>query len=192
MIRILLLFCFVLSFNCAKSQPTTAKDASVDNKQEAEFSAFGYRLGDVLPETDIISVKGLKNKIEPLISYKIFKNYYAEITPDSRLIYRIDADGILPSLKQAKDEIEILRRLLSKKYGSGIDKVNLNNNRYLEFSCQRGVIRMSRRKKRVNICYIDFDTMIIANQEYQKKREQQNKEKALEVKKGAFRNLDAL
>ena len=100
--------------------------------------------------------------------------------------------GSLLSLKSAKDEFETLRKILSEKYGVGINKVSLNKIRYLEFTHTTGSIRLIRDRLHLRVSYIEFPTMISANSEYQIHREEAEIKKRAEIEKESFRDPSAL
>ena len=169
-----------------------AETKADESPHEMPLSAFGYTLGEMLPKAKVLGKKGAKYQIEPLTPYAILQNYFVEITPDTRLIYRLDANGSLKSLKQAKDEAETLRKLLSEKYGSPNDITTLQKQRYLEYTHAKGVIRLGRIKKQVYLTYINYETMAQSNAEYQKQREIQKTNAQNDGQKKAFRDPKAL
>jgi hypothetical protein len=181
---------FALPALCADEQSADTVDTEKDSS--APLVAFGYELGTPLPTAKVLSVDGFKHRIEPVIPYKIFSYYYAEITPDSRIIYSIAAQGELTGLRQAKDEFETLRTLLSEKYGPGVDQRTLNGRRYLEFTHAQGRVRLARHDRQVSLHYIDFEVMITANKEYQKRRDVIQEQYRLHQEQESLRDPQAL
>lgn len=93
--------------------------------------AFGMTLGDVLPEEDSRVTEaerfsrdsGLRYAFDADHPFGALDGYHVLVTPQTRIIYRIIAEGKFRSASRCEEELLALQEVLETKYGPHDDNV---------------------------------------------------------------------
>jgi len=111
-----------------------AENTSEQKRKGGAVSAikgdFGVKLGEKFDATKGLGKSSLADKktLYEFISVKPYDkcdSYYVLITPESKIIYSILAQGVMDSKKACKREQKILMDQLTSKYGATKEKTSL-------------------------------------------------------------------